>query len=93
MLRNQLQEELVSLGKAQTVAMEELRRERATLKRQYQAALYEAAQAYDMDLVWALYEDAMKAEEALKKQEAEVNTTSVLDGGEVLRKYWEVVHG
>ena len=91
-MRNQVQEELVSLGKMQAAAMEEIRRERATLKREYQLAMYEAALEYDMELVWALYEDAVKAEEALKEKETELDNVMAQRGQRLLNAFGGVMN-
>ena len=87
-----MQEELVSLGKMQAAAMEEIQRQRATLKREYQLAMYEAALEYDMELVWALYEDAVKAEEALKEKETELDNVMAQRGQRLLNAFGGVMN-
>lgn len=66
---NQLQSNLNTLGAAQAAAKEELERQRTLLGQQYQAAINEAKANNDYQRAQALYQEAVRAEEALRQQE------------------------
>ena len=66
---NQLQSNLNTLGTAQAAAQEEIERQRTLLGKQYQAAINEAKANNNYQLAQALYQEAVRAEEALRQQE------------------------
>lgn len=66
---NQLQSNLNTLGAAQAAAKEELERQRTLLGQQYQSAINEAKANNDYNRAQALYQEAVRAEEALIQQE------------------------
>lgn len=66
---NQLQSNLNTLGAAQAAAKEELERQRTLLGQQYQSAINEAKANNDYNRAQALYQEAVRAEEALTQQE------------------------
>lgn len=66
---NQLQSNLNTLGTAQAAAQEEIERQRTLLGQQYQSAINEAKANNNYQLAQALYQEAVRAEEALRQQE------------------------
>lgn len=67
--RNQLQNDLNKLNAAQAAARTELQRQRMLLGQQYQLAIEQAVAENNGQLAKSLYEEAVRAEEALQKQE------------------------
>lgn len=67
--RNQLQSDLNKLNAAQASARTELQRQRLLLGQQYQLAIQEAIAGNQSELAKSLYEEAVRAEEALRQQE------------------------
>lgn len=66
---NQLQSNLNTLGAAQAAAQEEIERQRTLLGQQYQAAINQARAENNYQLAQALYQEAVRAEEALVQQQ------------------------
>lgn len=75
---NQLQSDLTTLRAAKQTAEAEIERQRTTYKEQYTAALQEAVAQNDYERAVALYEEAVRQDEALKAQE-QTNVAYVLD--------------
>ena len=67
--RNQLQSDLNKLNAAQASARTELQRQRLLLGQQYQLAIEQAVAENNSELARSLYEEAVRAEEALQQQE------------------------
>ncbi len=62
---NQLQSELRSIHASQTAALTELEQQRLTLRQEYRSAIIQAQAENDYKKANALYEEAIRAEEAL----------------------------
>ncbi len=67
--RNQLQNDLNRLNAAQAAAQTELQRQRLLLGQQYQLAIEQAVAENNSSLAKNLYQEAVRAEEALQQQE------------------------
>ena len=66
---NQLQSNLNALNSAQATAQADIERQRALLGQQYQLAILEAQANNDFELANALYNEAVRQDEALRQQE------------------------
>ncbi len=66
--RNQLQSDLNRLNAAQAAARTELQRQRILLGQQYQSAIEQAVAENNSQLAMNLYQEAVRAEEALQQQ-------------------------
>lgn len=66
---NQLQSDLNTLGTAQAQSQAELERQRALLGQEYQNAILQAQAENNMDLAYALYQEAVRQDEALRQQQ------------------------
>ena len=67
--RNQLQSNLNALNAAQASARTELQRQRLLLGQQYQSAIEQAVEENNSQLALNLYQEAVRAEEAIRQQE------------------------
>ena len=65
---NQLQSDLNKLNAAQAAARTELQRQRILLGQQYQSAIEQAVAENNSQLAMSLYQEAVRAEEALQQQ-------------------------
>ncbi len=65
---NQLQSDLNKLNAAQAAARTELQRQRILLGQQYQSAIEQAVEENNSQLAMSLYQEAVRAEEALQQQ-------------------------
>lgn len=68
-LSNQLQSNLNTLNNAQATAQADIEQQRALLGQQYQLAILEAQANNDFELANALYNEAVRQDEALREQE------------------------
>lgn len=66
---NQLQSNLNALNSAQATAQADIERQRALLGQQYQLAILQAQADNDFELANALYNEAVRKDEALRQQE------------------------
>ena len=66
---NQLQSNLNTLGSAQAQAQAELEQQRALLGQQYQLAILEAQSENDFERASALYQEAVRQDEALRQEQ------------------------
>ena len=66
---NQLQSDLNTLSSAQAAAKTEIERQRTLLGQQYQLAILQAQSDNNFELAQALYQEAVRQEEALQAQE------------------------
>ena len=66
---NALQGNLNTLNTAQATAQADIERQRALLGQQYQLAILEAQANNDFELAQALYQEAVRQDEALRQQE------------------------
>ena len=70
---NQLQSDVTAIRTAQQAALAGIEQQRTTYKQQYEAALREAAASNDYQRAQALYQEAVRQDEALKAQQAQIN--------------------
>ena len=66
---NQLQSDLTTLNAAQAQSQAELERQRALLGQEYQNAILKAQADNNMELAYALYQEAVRQDEALRQQQ------------------------
>lgn len=66
---NQLQSDLTTLGTAQAQSQAELEQQRVLLGQEYQNAILKAQADNNMDLAYALYQEAVRQDEALRQQQ------------------------
>lgn len=70
---NQLQSNVTAIRTAQQAALADIEQQRTTYKQQYEAALREAAANNDYQRAQALYQEAVRQDEALKAQQSQIN--------------------
>lgn len=70
---NQLQSDVTAIRTAQQAALADIEQQRTTYKQQYEAALREAAASNDYQRAQALYQEALRQDEALKAQQSQIN--------------------
>lgn len=70
---NQVQSDITAVQTAKQAALADIERQRATYKQQYDASLREAAATNDYERAKALYQEAVRIEEALAQQKAQVD--------------------
>lgn len=70
---NRLQSDVTAIRTAQQAALAGIEQQRTTYKQQYEAALREAAASNDYQRAQALYQEAVRQDEALKAQQAQIN--------------------
>lgn len=70
---NQLQGNVTAIRTAQQAALADIEQQRTTYKQQYEAALREAAAGNDYQRAQALYQEAVRQDEALKAQQSQIN--------------------
>ena len=68
-MNNQLQSDLTTLSTAQAQSQAETERQRALLGQEYQNAILKAQADNNMDLAYALYQEAVRQDEALRQQQ------------------------
>lgn len=66
---NQLQSDLTTLSAAQAQSQAETERQRALLGQEYQNAILKAQADNNMDLAYALYQEAVRQDEALRQEQ------------------------
>lgn len=69
---NQLQSNITAIRTAEQAALAEIEQQRTTYKQQYEAAIREAAATNDYQRAQALYQEAVRQEEALASQQSQV---------------------
>ena len=68
-MNNQRQNDLNALGAAQASAQAEIQRQRTMLGKEYQAAINQALAEHNYERAYALYEEAVRAENMLWQKE------------------------
>ena len=68
-MNNQRQNDLNALGAAQAAAQAEIQRQRTMLGKEYQAAINQALAEHNYERAYALYEEAVRAENMLWQKE------------------------
>lgn len=70
---NRLQSDVTAIRTAQQAALADIEQQRTTYKQQYEAAIREAAASNDYQRAQALYQEAVRQDEALNAQQSQVN--------------------
>lgn len=95
---NQLQEDISSLQAAESAANAEIERQRTTLSKEYQNAMVQAQATNNYELFQALYQEAVRVDQALQQQ-SQFNSQQALQQYQMLLdKYnsdrqWQMTQG
>lgn len=74
---NQVQSDITAVQTAKQAALADIEQQRATYRQQYDASLREAAATNDYERAKALYQEAVRLEEALAQQKSQVDELSL----------------